>query len=344
MKDIQDLLSYLDIARNLESSLMELTEIENHALAEISDIEHRTYPGFVPPNQHPERAASEKTSSGLLLGGIVGAICGFVFEICLEWHKVEASGDSLAWAGNFLIFLIAASICAIIGAAIGAAIAGLAGSSAGSKAQEVLEEENRRAHELWEEELRRKKQEDAAAVIQFKEDTAILADLKNALRKVLDEHYTNGPIYRKYRTLPAICQLYEYFDSGRFTELGDAYNQYELEVRLDRLIDNSEKALQALYQIRDNQHVLFDALLAVRDSIYSVNGNIDRCVQNLDYIAYSQEISALCLQQTATATTLLSQIEYYKQRHDLPLLLHGYEGYLLGINARIASRKRRLAR
>lgn len=344
MKDIRDLLSYLDVARDLESSIMELTEIEEHALAEISDIEHRAYPSFIPPNQHPERVASEKTSSSLVLGGFVGAICGFVFEICLEWYKVEESGGSLAWAGNFLLFLVAASICAIIGAAIGAAIAVIVGSSSARKAQEELEEENRRAHELWEEELRRKKQEDAAAVIQFKEDTAILDDLKKMMKKMLDEHYSNGPIYRKYRTLPAICQLYEYFDSGRFTELGDAYNQYELEVRLDRLIDNSEKALQVLYQIRDNQRLLFDALLAVRDSVYSVNGNIDRCIQKLDYIAYSQEISALCLQQTATATTLLSQIEYYRQRHDLPLLLHGYEGYLLGINAKIASRKRRLGR
>lgn len=344
MKDIRDLLSYLDVARDLESSIMELTEIEEHALAEISDIEHRTYPSFDPPNQHPERVASEKTSSSLFLGGFVGAICGFVFEICLEWYKVEESGDSLAWAGNFLLFLVAASICAIIGAAIGAVIAVIVGSSSASKAQEELEEENRRAHKLWEEELKRKKQEDAAAVIQFKEDTAILDDLKKTMKKMLDEHYSNGPIYRKYRTLPAICQLYEYFDSGRFTELGDAYNQYELEVRLDRLIDNSEKALQVLYQIRDNQRILFDALLAVRDSVYSVNGNIDRCIQKLDYVAYSQEISALCLQQTATATTLLSQIEYYKQRHDLPLLLHGYEGYLLGINAKIASRKRRLGR
>lgn len=344
MKDIRDLLSYLDVARDLESSIMELTEIEEHALAEISDIEHRAYPSFIPPNQHPERVASEKTSSSLVLGGFVGAICGFVFEICLEWYKVEESGGSLAWAGNFLLFLVAASICAIIGAAIGAAIAVIVGSSSARKAQEELEEENRRAHELWEEELRRKKQEDAAAVIQFKEDTAILDDLKKTMKKMLDEHYSNGPIYRKYRTLPAICQLYEYFDSGRFTELGDAYNQYELEVRLDRLIDNSEKALQVLYQIRENQRLLFDALLAVRDSVYSVNGNIDRCIQKLDYIAYSQEISALCLQQTATATTLLSQIEYYRQRHDLPLLLHGYEGYLLGINAKIASRKRRLGR
>lgn len=343
MKDVQDLLSYLDVARNLESELMKLSEIESHALFELSGLDHRDYPSFVPPNPHPERAASDKAAGGVLLGGVIGAVCGFLFEVCLEWHKVEETVGFFEQAGSFAAFIIAASICALVGGAIGALIAGLVGSSAGRKDQEALEEENRRARELWEEETSRKKQEDAAAAMQFREDTAILADLKKTLRTMLDEHYANGPIYQKYRTLPAVCQLYEYFDSGRFTELGDAYNQYELEVRLDRLIDNSEKALQALYQIRDNQRILFDALQSVRDSVCEVNGNINRCVQKLDYIGYSQEISSLCLQQTAVATTLLSQIEYYKQRHDLPMTLHGYEGYLMGINARIASRRRRLS-
>lgn len=344
MKDIQDLLSYLDVARSLESTLMELSEIEGNALSELSDLEHQAYPSFVPPSPEPERVASDKAASGLMLGVVVGAICGFLFEAFLEWHKVEGSADSLAWAGNFALFLVAASICALIGAAVGALIAYLVGSSAGSRAQGALEEENRRARELWEEELERRKRADAAAAVQFREDTAILTDLKKAFRKMLDEHYSNGPIYQKYRTLPTVCQLYEYFDSGRFAELGDAYNQYELEVRLDRLIDSSEKALQALYQIRDSQRILYDALPSVRDSVCGVNGNINRCVRELDRIGYSQEISSLCLQQTAVATTLLSQVEYYKQRHDLPMALHGLEGYLLEINARVASRKRRLSR
>lgn len=342
--DIQDLLDYLRVARDLETGLMKLSEIEKHALSEISSIEHRVYPEFVPPNPHPEQESDRTSSKAWHTGAFIGAACGVIFEFCLDWHTVGQSNNSLYWLGSYIAFFMAAAICAAIGAAIGAFIGLLIGSSIGGSARASLEDENREAKRAWEEEIEQEKERDAAAVLQFKEDTAILIDMKNAVKKMLEEHYSNGPIYQKYRTLPAICQLYEYFDSGRFTELGAAYNQYELEVRLDRLIDNSEKALQVLYQIRDNQHILFDALLSVRDSVYAINGSIDKCAQNLDYIAYSQEISSLCLQQTAVASTLLSQIEYYKNRHSLPMLLHGYEGYLLGINARVASRKRRLAR
>lgn len=341
--DIQELLVYLSVARDLETTFMKLAEVERYALEKISEISQRTYPEFVPPNPHPEDVVASRRLNGGIIGGVIGAICGVLFEASLEWHKVAENTNLFLWLGDFLIFLIAASICAAIGAGIAALIAGLVGSSSGQKTREVQEEENRRAKKLWEEETRRKQQEDAEAILQFKADTAILTDLKKTVRSMLDAHYSDGPIYQKYRTLPAVCQLYEYFDSGRFTELGAAYNQYELEVRLDRLIDNSEKALQVLYQIRDNQHILFDALLSVRDSVYAINGSIDQCVKSLDCIAYSQEISSLCLQQTATATTLLSQIEYYKNRHGLPVLLHGYEGYLLGINARVASRKRQLS-
>lgn len=342
--DAQELLDYLRVARNLETELMKLSEIEKHALSEISNIEHRVYPEFVPPNPRPEQEAKRKSSDTCLAGAFIGAACGVIIEMILEWHKVEASGNSLVWLGNFILFAIAASLCAAIGAGAGALIGLLIGSSTGEEAQASLEGENRKAQKAWEEEIASEKERDAAAVLQFKEDTAILTDMKNAVKKMLEGHYSDGPIYQKYRTLPAICQLYEYFDSGRFSDLGAAYNQYELEVRLDRLIDNSEKALQALYQIRDNQRILFDALLSVRDSVYTVNGSIAQCVNKLDCIAYSQEISSLCLQQTAVASTLLSQIEYYKNRHSLPMLLHGYEGYLLGINARVASRKRQLAR
>lgn len=340
----QELLDYLCVARDLETGLMKLSEIERHALSEISSIEHRVYPEFVPPNPHPEQEAKQKSSNAWRVGAFIGAACGAVLEMALEWSKVEASGNSLVWLGNFAAFSVATAFCAAIGAGIGALVGLLIGSSAGGEAQSTLEDENRKARKAWEEEIAQKKERDADAVLQLKEDTSILTDMKNAVKRMLEEHYSNGPIYQKYRTLPAVCQLYEYFDSGRFTELGAAYNQYELEVRLERLIDNSEKALQVLYQIRDNQHILFDALLSVRDSVYAINGSIDRCAKNLDYIAYSQVISSLCLQQTAVASTLLSQIEYYKNRHNLPMLLHGYEGYLLGINARVASRKRRLAR
>lgn len=241
-----------------------------------------------------------------------------------------------------MVFDIAAAICAATGAGIGALISWSIGSSSSTSKSNAKEQENKVAREKWKDEIAQTKKADAEAVADFRSSSLPISELKTICRRMLDEHYSDSLIYPKYQTLPAVCQLYEYFDSGRFAELGEAYNQYELEVRLDRLIDNSERALQVLYEIRDNQRLLYDALMDVRNGIDSVSESIDRCFETMNRTAYSQEVSSICLQQTALATTLLSQIEFYKNRHDLPLPFHAYEGALLGINARLLSQARKL--
>lgn len=339
---VKEILEYLKTARDLETELMKLGELEKHANWKIIQLEGKEYPEFKPPNTNIEQEKSDTEASARNIGAAIGGIAGFIFEFINEWHIVEASGNPLAWLGNLVVFGIAAAICAAIGAGIGALISWGIGASTGASKSNAKEAENKAAKEKWETETARARKADAEAVADFRNSTLPISELRLLYRQMLDEHYSDGPIYQKYQTLPAVCQLYEYFDSGRFTELGDAYNQYELEVRLDRLIDNSERALQVLYEIRDNQRLLYDALLDVRDSIDSVNRNIDRCFETLNRVAYSQEVSSICLQQTALATTLLSQIEYYKNRHDLPLPFHVFEGALIGINAKLLSQARRM--
>lgn len=341
-EDKGEILEYLKTARDLEAELMKLDELERHANWKILQLEGKEYPEFEPPNTNIEQERIEASSNARSIGAVVGGIAGFIFEFANEWHIVEASGNPFAWLGNLIVFGIAAAICAAIGAGIGALISWGIGSSTSTSKSNAKERENKAAKEEWEAQIAQERKADAEAVADFRSSSLPISELKAIYRQMLDEHYSDGPIYQKYRTLPAVCQLYEYFDSGRFSELGEAYNQYELEVRLDRLIDSSERALQVLYEIRDNQRLLYDALMDVRNSIDSVSRNIDRCFETMNRIAYSQEVSSICLQQTALATTLLSQIEYYKNRHDLPLPFHVYEGALIGINARLLSQARRL--
>ena len=113
------------------------------------------------------------------------------FEVILEWRKVQASGNSLVWFGNFIAF----SDCGTT-----ALIGLLIGSSTGGQAQASLEDENRRAKEAWEEKMTKEREKDAAATLQFKKDTEILTDMKNIVKRMLEDHYSNGPIYRKYQT------------------------------------------------------------------------------------------------------------------------------------------------
>ena len=337
---VREVLAYLKTARELEIGLMKLDKLEKHSNWKILQLEGKAYPEFQPPNARIEQERADAKSKARAIGAVFGGIAGFVFEFVEEWRIVEASGSPLAWFGNLVVFGMAAATCAAIGAGIGALISWGVGAIVGVIRSNAKEAENKVAKEKWKAKVARARKADAEAVAEFRSSSLPICELRVLYERMLNEHYSDGPIYRKYQTLPAICQLYEYFDSGRFAKLADAYNQYELEVRLDRL--NSEKALQVLCEIRDSQRLLYDALLDIRDSIDSVNKNIDKCFEALNGIAYSQEVSSICLQQTALATTLLSQIGFYKNRYELSLPFHMFEGALIGINARLLSQARRM--
>ncbi len=305
-------------------------------------MENKEYPDFKPPNANIEREKAKADLSARNIGAVIGGIIGFAFEFISEWQIVETSDNSIVWLGNFFVFAIAAVICAAIGAGIGALISWEIGASNSMRKSEAKKRENKSAKEKWESDIAQEKKIDAETTADFQSGSLPISELKAVCERMLYEYYSDGPIYRKYQSLPAVCQLYEYFDSGRFSELGEAYNQYELEVRLDRLIDNSEQALQALHAIQNNQHLLYDALVEVRSDTDLISRNIDKCFDTVNRMAYSQEVSSICLQQTALATTLLSQMKFYKDRHDLPLPFHIYEGALVGINARLLSQARSL--
>lgn len=283
----------------------------------------------------------------------IGAIFGLIIAWNTNWlNGTGASMDSLGgpvyW---FLIFLFGApivmGICGVIGGVIGAVIGGILTAS-DQEALEKSEAEKRaqyeREKEQWESDRVDAMRQDLAAVNEFKQDNAVIKELLNIIKNLLQEHYENGPVYRKYCNLPAVCQLYEYFESGRFKEFDKAYNQYELEVRLDKIIDNSEEALVLLGQTRDNQFLLYQGLQDIKASVDTTNATLMYCAERLDSIGYTLEITALCSQQTALATMLLSQIQFYKNRHNLPFPFHVYEGYLLGVDTHILARKKRLSK
>lgn len=89
-------------------------------------------------------------------------------------------------------------------------------------------------------------------------------ETKNAeIAKTLARLYDVDVLFPKYRNLVAVCSLYEYFISGRFTSLtgpDGAYNRYETEVRLDRIITKLDKIISQLDDIKANQYMLWDAL------------------------------------------------------------------------------------
>ena len=94
-------------------------------------------------------------------------------------------------------------------------------------------------------------------------ETANLNGSLYKLEKSLKQLYDVNIIYPKYRNLIAIATIYEYFASGRCTELegpNGAYNLYENELRANIIIGSLGKIISDLQQIKNGQFALYQEL------------------------------------------------------------------------------------
>ena len=88
-------------------------------------------------------------------------------------------------------------------------------------------------------------------------------------RITLFKFYNSDMIYAKYRNLPALTSIYEYFITGRCTELTGphgAYNMYEDEVRKDTVISQLNTVIENLEQIKQNQYMLYQQVKAIQEN------------------------------------------------------------------------------
>lgn len=92
-------------------------------------------------------------------------------------------------------------------------------------------------------------------------------------KEVLSRFYSKEVIYAKYRNLPALTSIYEYFVTGRCTELTGphgAYNLYEDELRKDTVISQLNTVIENLEQIKQNQYMLYQQVKAIQENTNSI--------------------------------------------------------------------------
>lgn len=96
----------------------------------------------------------------------------------------------------------------------------------------------------------------------------------------LERVYAKNIIYPKYRNLPALTSIYEYYVTGRCEELSGpygAYNLYEDEVRKDKIISQLNTVIANLEQIKLNQYKLYE-------QVCQIQSNTNRVVRELNAI------------------------------------------------------------
>ena len=132
-----------------------------------------------------------------------------------------------------------------------------------------------------------------------------LDDTSNALKKL----YSINIIHPKYQNLIAIASFCEYFETGRCTQLEGhegAYNIFENEVRLDKIITNQERILDSLDQIKNNQYTLYCAMRESQYQLQRISGKLDRVMSLSEQTAQNSAITAYNSKCSADNTAALN--------------------------------------
>lgn len=120
----------------------------------------------------------------------------------------------------------------------------------------------------------------------------------------LERMYSVNIIYPKYRNFVAMSSIYEYFDSGRCTTLADAYNLYETEVRMDRIIERLDIIITKLDEIKQNQYYMYHAIKSLQPKIEKLTSSVKNCAAHLNRIEANTAV-------TAYTTEIIEKNQFY---------------------------------
>lgn len=186
------------------------------------------------------------------------------------------------------------------------------------------EEENyRRRSEEWQEEVTKAEQEHQLAKAAARDRYEGAVEQVNLLDKpiadteaILEELYGLDIIFPKYRNLPAVCTFYEYFSSGRCSELSGpngAYNMYESELRQNLIINKLDTIMGSLEGIRENQYILYTEIKKAASILPMISRDVAQMLDETKGIASSSAIASQCSEAAAKNAEALKYLALVKR-------------------------------
>lgn len=127
--------------------------------------------------------------------------------------------------------------------------------------------------------------------------------------RILKSYYDKDIIFGKYRNLVAMTTMYEYFASGRCTELegpNGAYNLFEQETRQNVIITNLQDINQHLGDIKNNQYVLYQAMNQGLETMNNISADISAMANSVKSIEQASQITAYFAEISAKNETFQS--------------------------------------
>lgn len=179
---------------------------------------------------------------------------------------------------------------------------------------------------------RDKEEREVKTILLQSELSRIAAGLESS-RKTLLAIYEKNTIFPKYRNLIAACSLYEYICAGRCSSLEGhegAYNIYETEMRLDRIITQLDKVIIQLDAIRENQFMLYSAIQDMNQrstlilestqtmagQLHTLSGQAGNVSEQIAELQKASALTAYHAERTQKELAYMNRMDYLSGRND----------------------------
>lgn len=297
-----DIKEYLSHAKELETNKLILTTAKERLQEKINSLGHDQH--YEKPTANifqPAKKAFFILFSIILIVGIV--ICAFV---CNSDTGDGVIANIISIITIVMIFFnpeLLAGIGITLGCAIGG---GLIGAILVALFNIYLHKIN----------IERYKAKIKINQLRVTDENQQIVSLQNQIREldkeisytenVLEKFYSVDIIYPKYRGLIPILTIYEYFESGRHTNLPDAYNKYEEELWHKTISDQLNIVISQLEQIKYNQAALYDAVCQSIDISERICHQNEILIESSKSIERNSEIIALNSKIAADNSTVVA--------------------------------------
>lgn len=117
----------------------------------------------------------------------------------------------------------------------------------------------------------------------------------NQTEAILNKVYSANIIHPKYRNFVAVSQIYEYFETGRCSELegpNGAYNLYENELRLNTIIDKLDIIISQLATLNATMGMVVSAINYSNSMLSDISSSLGRIEANTALTAYNSQCIA----------------------------------------------------
>ena len=262
---------------------------------------------------------------------IFGAIIGGLFAL---WLGIDTYQDSKTIIGGIILgFLMAGLVfvvCGAVGYGIGFVIGLIVGIIKKNNRQKQIDNQYENAMVEYQYDLSKDK---LRLQLEQRKKDALGKEITNMKNKIsiteqnLQEMYSYGIIDEDYRYLAAVGTFYTYLKKGMTYSLtfdrntGDqgAYNIYENEQRLERIITNTEIIIDRLDDLSTSQYELANGLRQANNQISIMRNDFNRFAHetsnNLSEIKYLESVNAYntdCIRRQVEFISDITWIRYKK--------------------------------